>query len=294
MNVAPREDRIGLAIAILAVSFFLFASMDTIAKVLVTSGIPPLQVVFMRFLSHALVVLAFFLPQYGTTIFRSTAPKLQLLRTLGLLGSTVFNFIAVGYLPLTVTISIFFASPLLVCLMSIPMLGEKVGIRRLISVFVGFVGVLVITQAWSADFQWAMLLSLAAMVCASFYFVMTRVLAGTDNSPVSQVYASWLPMIAVAPFGFTVWIAPAFWWQWVLLVLIGVLGFVGHYILTIAYRYAQASRVAPVVYSQIIYATFFSWYIFGAAPTSTTAIGTAIIVASGIYIWLRERAVAAE
>lgn len=294
MNVAGREDRLGFAIALLCVSFFVFASMDTIAKVLATSGIPPLQVAFMRFLLNALAVLLVLFPRYGAEIFRSNAPKLQLLRAFGLMASTVFNFFAVAYLPLTVTISIFFASPLLICLLSIPILGEKVGIRRLVSVFVGFIGVLIITQAWSADFQWAMLLSLAAMTGASTYFVMTRKVAGVDSSPVSMVYASLIPTVLVAPFGLAVWVAPDFWWQWALLVSIGLLGFVGHLILTIAYRYAQASRVAPVVYTQIIYATFFSWAIFGTLPTSTTAIGTLIIVASGVYLWWRERSLVAK
>ena len=290
MIVAPREDRLGLAVAILAVTFFLFATMDTIAKVLVTSGLPGLQVSFMRFLSHVSVALLFLLPRYGPGVLQSAAPRLQVIRALGLLGSTIFNFIAVGYLPLTVTISIFFASPLLVCLLSVPMLGERVGIRRLIGIFVGFLGVLVITQPWSASFHPAMLLSLASMSCASFYFVMTRKLAGIDNNPVSQIYSSGIATLAVAPFGLAVWIAPEFWWQWVLLVLIGVLGFVGHSMLTVAYRYAEASRVAPVVYTQILYATFWSWLVFAAIPTGATVLGSAIIVASGIYIWARERA----
>ena len=137
MNIAPREDRLGLAVSILAVSFFLFATMDTIAKVLVTSGLPGIQVSFMRFFSHAVAALAFFLPRFGPSVLKSAAPRLQLIRAMALLGSTIFNFIAVGYLPLTVTISIFFASPLLMSLLAIPMLGEKVGIRRLIGIAVG-------------------------------------------------------------------------------------------------------------------------------------------------------------
>lgn len=290
MTVAPREDRLGLAVGILAVSFFLFATMDTIAKVLVTSGIPGIQVSLMRFLCHAVAALVFFVPRFGPSVLKSAAPRLQVIRALGLMGSTIFNFIAVGFLPLTVTISIFFASPLLMSLLAIPMLGEKVGIRRLTGIAVGFVGVLVITQPWSAEFHPAMFLSLAAMSCASFYFIMTRKLAGTDNNPVTQIYGSIIPALVIAPFGLAFWIGPEFWWQWLLLVLIGILGFVGHSILTVAYRYAEASRVAPVVYSQILYATFYSWLIFAAIPTASTALGTAIIAASGIYIWARERA----
>lgn len=291
MSVAPRENRLGFAVMILAVAFFMFATLDTVAKVLVESGIPGIQVSFARFVSHAAAALLLYLPTQGLSVLRSAAPKIQVLRALGLLGATVFNFLAVGYLPLTVTISISFAAPFLVCLLSIPILGEKVGIRRLISVLVGFLGVLVITEVWSADFQWAMLLSLGSMSCASFYFVMTRKLAGVDNNAVSQIYSSVLPSFAVAPFAYAIWVAPEFWWQWLLLLLTGIIGFVGHSILTVAYRYAEASRVAPVVYTQILYATFWSWLVFSAVPTSSTVLGTAIIVASGVYIWSRERAV---
>lgn len=292
MSVAPREDRLGLAVILMAASFLLFALLDTVAKVLVLAGLPVLQVVFLRFTGHAFCVLGLFGPREGAGVFRSNAPRLQLLRALGLAGATAFNFAALQYLPLTVTISIFFASPLMVCLLAIPLLGERVGPRRLAGVFAGFLGVLVITEAWSADFQWAMLLSVASMLSASLYFVLTRKLAGVDGNAVSQLYASALPAIALAPFALAGWQVPAAGWQWLLLALTGVLGFTGHVILTVAYRYAEASRVSPMVYSQIIWATLLGWTVFGQAPSGTTLIGTAIIVASGLYIWTRERAVA--
>lgn len=270
-------------------TFLLFATMDTIAKLLVTSGLPAFQVSFTRFLAHFVVVVAFYLPRQGAQIFRSSAPKVQTLRAFALLGSTIFNFAALAYLPLTVTIAIFFAAPLAVCLLSIWFLGEKVGVRRLIGVFVGFIGVLVITQAWNSNFHWAMLLSVGAMLSASTYFVLTRKIAGLDANPVSQVYASGLPTLILAPLAYFVWTTPATTAEWILLFLIGILGAIGHSMLTLAHRFAQASILAPVVYIQIIYATVISWVIFNTIPTSSTIFGTGIIVASGLYIWLRER-----
>lgn len=285
----PREDRPGLALALLLVTFGMFSGVDTIAKVLVTEGFPPLQVAFMRYAAHAVLLLAFFAPR-GPSVFVARRPGLQVLRSLALLASTVLNFAALAFLPLTVTIAIMFSSPLAVCLLSIPVLHEKVGVRRLTGVGIGFLGVLVITQPWAADFHWAIFLSLGAMLSISVYFVLTRLLAGQDDAPVTQLYSSVIPAVAMIPVGWLVWQTPTEPMHWVLLIGIGLLGGIGHGILTLAYRYAEASRLAPVVYSQIVYVTGLSWLVFAAWPTANTMLGTAIIVASGIYIWLRERA----
>ncbi|MBL4696868.1 MAG: DMT family transporter [Rhizobiaceae bacterium] len=284
------NNKLGLAVLLMLGAFFMFASMDTMAKYMVTHGLPAMQVVFTRYLAHFVIVVLFYVPSEGKGIFVSQTPKLQMLRGIALLGSTIFNFSALAYLPLTVTIAIFFTTPLVVCLMSIKILNETVGARRLTAVFVGFLGVLVITQVWSAEFHWAMLLSLAALLCASFYFVLTRKIAGNgDSNAVSQIYASGPSAIIVAPIAFYVWTSPSDPLLWVLLFLVGILGAIGHTLLTVAHRFAQASTLAPIVYVQIIYATVLSWLIFGAIPDFWTILGTAIIVGSGFYIWQRER-----
>ena len=289
MNTAsPREDRVFAAVLLMLLTFLIFSSMDTIAKILVTSNIPPLQVVFARYLSHFAIVLLVYFPRNGRRVFHSRTPKIQTLRAIALLSSTIFNFSALAYLPLTVTTAIFFASPLAVCLLSIPILNEQVGIRRISAVFVGFIGVVVITQAWNANFHWAMFMSLAAFLSASTYFVLTRKIAGIDNNPVTQIYASGFASVALAPVAFWVWTSPASPLEWVLLFVIGILGAIGHSLLTLAHRFAQASTLAPLVYVQIIYITIFSWVFFNTAPDFWTIIGTGIIVASGLYIWLRE------
>lgn len=284
----PREDRVLTAILLMLVTFLFFSSMDTIAKTLVTGGIPAMQVAFTRYLSHFAIVLLVYFPRYGRRVFHSRTPKIQALRAVALLSSTVFNFAALAYLPLTVTTAIFFASPLAVCLLSIPILHEHVGIRRLSAVFVGFIGVIVITQAWNANFHWAIFMSLAAFLSASIYFVLTRKIAGIDNNPVTQIYASGFATIVLAPVAFFVWTMPASLLEWTLLFVIGILGAVAHSLLTLAHRFAQASTLAPLVYVQIIYITIFSWVFFNTAPDFWTIIGTGIIVASGLYIWLRE------
>ena len=229
----------------------------------------------------------FFYPEKGQFI-RSNMPRIQLARGFLLLVSTVCNFTAVLYLPLTVTISIMFAAPLVVCLLSIPILGEQVGIRRIAAVLVGFAGVLIIVNPGGTEFHWAMLLSLCALSGASFYFVLSRMVAGVDQNSTSQLWTSGVATLALLPIGLAVWQWPASNLDGMLLILIGVLATIGHSFLTIAHRFAPASVLAPLVYVQIIYVSVLSWIVFNQPPSPTTLLGTAVIVASGFYIWKRE------
>lgn len=290
--VAPRENRVAAAVGLMLVTFLSFSMLDAGAKYLVTSGFPSMQVVFTRYLGHFIMIVVFYFPRHGTAIFKSNAPGIQSLRALALLAGTVTNFIALVYLPLTVTTAIIFAAPLAVCLLSYKFLGEAVGTRRLSAVFVGFLGVLVITQVWNSNFHWAMFLSIGTFLCASVYFVLTRKLAGTDNLAVSQVYASGVATVVLVPFGYMFWVMPTSALDWVMLFVIGVFGAFGHSLLTLAHRFAQASTLAPLIYVQIIYATILSWLIFNTIPDFWTLVGAGIIIASGLYIWLREKQIA--
>ncbi|MFK7856898.1 MAG: DMT family transporter [Granulosicoccus sp.] len=280
-----------LGYSMMLVAFFCFAVMDTSAKWLVAAAIPALQVAWLRYLGHFLCTLLIYLPSEGRDIVRSQRLGFQLLRAFFLLCATALNFSALQYLPLTTTIAIFFGAPLVVCLLSIPVLGEKVGIKRLLAVLVGFGGVLVIVEPWSQSFDPHIVLSLLAMLCASAYFLMSRFIAGSDSNATTQFYVSGLATVLLAPFALTYWVWPASIQDWGVIVLIGSLGMIGHSFLTNAHKYAQASVLAPAVYSQVIYIAILSWIIFGEPPNQQTLLGTLIIVASGLFIWFRERQV---
>ncbi len=290
MSIArPREDRLALAVLIMMGAFFCFTLIDSAAKWLVLAGLPALQVAFIRYAGHFVASLIFIAPREGWSAFHSNAPLIQTLRALALVVGTIFNFFALTYLPLTITTAIFFAAPLLVCLMSIPVLGETVGLRRLIAVLVGFMGVLIITQPWSVDFHPAMFFSLGALCAASTYFVLTRKVAGIDNNPTGQIYTSGIPTLGLLPFVISGWVWPEGLIGWSLTIAIGFTAALGHSMLTVAHLYGEASKLAPVVYVQILYATAISWLIFAQPPDRWTILGTIVIVASGLYIWMRER-----
>lgn len=287
--VKARENRPLAGILMMCAAVLCFTAIDTSAKWLTLAGLSALQVVFARYFGHFALSLLVFLPTEGLQALRSRRPLLQFARSVVLLLSTVFNFTALTYLPITLTTTIFFAGPIVVSLLSIPILGEKVGIRRFMAVVVGFLGVLVVIQPWGAEFHPAMLLSIAAMICASFYFVLTRFLAGTESNATSQLWSSGVATVCLVPFIFADWRMPDSAAQIIVLSTIGAFGVLGHSLATVAHRLADASVLAPVVYLQILFATIAGILLFATWPTVWTLAGALIIIGAGFYIWRRER-----
>ncbi|MEX5729534.1 drug/metabolite transporter (DMT)-like permease [Rhodovulum iodosum] len=285
----PREEKTTGGVLLMALAVTFFTCIDSSAKWLILAGLPTLQVVFMRYLVHWLLALSLYLPQDGAGALVSNSPKLQFFRSLFLLGSTVLNFSALRYLPITVTTTIMFAGPIAVTLLAIPILRERVGIRRIAAVCVGFLGVLVVMQPWGASFHPAMLLSLGAMVSASMYFVMTRMLAGVEANSTQQIWSSGVAALALLPFVLGGWLWPQTPMQWVIFFAVGAFGAAGHISATIAHRWADASLLAPMVYVQVFTAAVAGILVFDTWPTVWTLGGGAIIIASGLYIWQRER-----
>lgn len=286
--VAPREERIVLGLGSMALAVMLFTMIDTSAKWLVLAGLSAMQVAFLRYAIHFLLAIVVFVPREGLSAFRSHSPKLQILRSASLFIGTCLNFMALKYLPITVTTTIMFAGPIVVTLLAIPVLGEKVGRHRITAVCVGFLGVIVVMQPWGTGFHPAMLLNLGALVGASIYFLMTRKLAGIENNSTAQLWASGLATFCLAPFAFSQWVWPTAAADWVFFVMIGIFGGTAHILATSAHRLADASILAPVIYIQIFSAAFAGIVFFNTYPTVWTLGGGLIIISAGIYIWYRE------
>lgn len=270
-------------------AFLCFSIMDTTAKWLIGLAVPAMQIAWLRYVGHLSWALAIYLPKHGIGIVRSRKPRVQMLRATLLLVSTSLNFMALQHLPLTITIAIFFVAPLMVCLLSIPVLGEKVGIKRLSAVLVGFLGILVIVEPWSESFNPYVFLSIAAMLGASGYFVLSRIVAGVDTNATTQVYVAGMATIMLAPFALHGWVWPESAGTWIPIILIGSMGMLGHSMVTNAHRFAQASVLAPTIYSQAVFIAILSWLIFSQPPDLRTVVGTVLIVGSGLFIWWRER-----
>jgi drug/metabolite transporter (DMT)-like permease len=149
--------------------------------------------------------------------------------------------------------------------------------------------VLVIVQPGTEAFHPAVLLSLGCAVFTAIYMLLTRKLAGVDSTKTQQFYASWVATVCIAPFAFGAFLWPVTPAQWFAFILIGVVALVGHLFITTAHRFAPATVLAPFGYFQIIYMTTASWVIFNQPPSLWIYVGAPIVIASGLYIWLRER-----
>ncbi len=287
----PEERRllgIGLALA----SYLMFTGIDSSAKWLGLAGIPAIQVVFLRYVIHLGITAGINMPSMGTALFRTASLRIQVIRAAMLLGATTCNFVAVLYLPLTVTGAIAFTMPLFICALSVPMLGESVGWRRWAAIGVGFVGVLIIVRPGSEAFHPAALLCLAGALFSAFYFLLTRRMAGRDSAATQQFYVGICATVVLAPLALPGWTWPSDPATWVAFFTVGLFGFIGHQLSTVALGYAPASVLAPFSYIQILFMAASSWLIFGQPPDIWLYLGAPIVIASGLYIWLRERRLA--
>ncbi|MBD8065305.1 DMT family transporter [Devosia sp. PTR5] len=287
--VPPVERRllgIGLALA----AYFMFTGIDSSAKWLGLVGIPALQIVFLRYVIHLGLVATVHLPRHGWAMAQSQDIRLQFFRALALLGATGCNFLALQYLPLTVTGSIAFTAPLFISALSIPMLGETVGWRRWTAIGVGFIGVLVIVRPGTDAFHPAALLCLFAAFSTAFYMLLTRKVSAHDSAATSQFYVGIFATALLAPFVPFIWVWPSTVDGWITFFTVGIFGFIGHQLITMASGFAPASVLAPFAYFQIIFLAASSWLIFNQPPDLWLYVGAPIVVGSGLYIWLRERA----
>ena len=273
-------------IALMVTSMVFFTLLDATAKHLVQS-LPPLVAVFGRYLVALVISAVVVLRKGGPQLVITQHPGLQALRGLLLVGATLLNFIAIMYLQLAQTAAIFFTIPLWVCALSVPILGERVGLRRWIAVVIGFMGVLVIMRPGSDSFQWAMLLSIASSFCGAIYNIVTRKVGGRDRAETSLFYVGLVGALAAAvPLPF-VWKTPE-GLQWLMLGFMGVAGTIGHFMLIQAHRLAPASTLAPFMYTQIVWMILSGYVFFGDVPDFWTIVGAAIVVASGLFVFAGE------
>lgn len=287
--IRAREERPQFAILLMMMALICFTGIDSSAKWLVEAGMPVEQIVFVRYFGHLLMVLAIFSLDREESLWRMKAPGLTLLRGLMLLVSTGANFIALQFLPLTTTSAIYFIAPLLITALGALFLAERVGPRRWAAIVTGLCGVVIVTRPWGASFHWSMLVALALPVAQAVYSIATRHLSGIESPTTMQFWAALIPVAFIAPFAFGDWWWPASFWSWAAFLAVGIFGWAGHQIFTIALRYAKVSTLAPISYAQILFMTASSWLIFHQTPDIWTIAGGAVIVMSGLYVWLRER-----
>jgi drug/metabolite transporter (DMT)-like permease len=277
-----------MGIAWMLATMFWFVTLDATAKYLMQSY-PVTQVIWARFFFH-LIFVAILMGRQLPTQIKSQWLSHQCLRSFFMFITTVLFFVGIQVLPLATASTIMFMSPIIVTILSIPLLGEKVGIRRWAGIAIGFTGALIVVQPGSESLQWSVLVVLAAAFTNALYQVFTRKLRTQDGPMTSLFYTGIVGAVV------TTAMVP-FYWQpvaaldWLLLVFTGIAGGIGHLCLIRAFQCAPASVVAPFSYSSLLWATLFGFVLFGNLPGSWTLSGAALIICSGLYIFHREHIV---
>ena len=278
----------GVLLQLLALA--LFVAMDALLKVMVASYPVP-QLMFLRFAVHVVFVILAVQIFTGSLPWRSRAPLLQTLRSATLAAASASFIVALMHVPLADATAVMFAAPVLTVALAALWLGEKVSARRWLGVVIGLVGVMVAIRPpflTGEPLHWAMLLPLVTAVMNTFYQLLTRKLAAEDDPRTTFLHTSLAALALTALAQPFVWVPPApsdLPWMLVL----GLIGAAGHCLLVLAFARAPASVLAPMSYSQLVWAGLAGVLVFGDWPDGWTLLGAAVIAAGGVLVALPAR-----
>ena len=260
--------------------------MDGLAKYL-SADMPILQITWARYFFTVVLILPVMFFFFKKQLTWSQKPKLQILRGLILLIANICFFYAISIISLAKALTLAFIAPLIVTALSPVILEERVGIRRWIAVIIGFVGSLVVIRPGFVELNLASFAALGTGVMYGFYLIITRKLSTSDNPLLTLLLTGLTGVIIIScamPF---VWVPPTAN-QWFLMCSIGFFAIIGHLFLILSLKYADASKLAPFSYFEIITNVFIGYYFFNNFPDNWTFLGLFIIIFSGVYISRRE------
>jgi drug/metabolite transporter (DMT)-like permease len=261
-------------------------SMDASAKLL-SSEMPLLMVVWGRYLFNFIFIALFFFRGDPRDLVRTKRFNLQILRSFLGLSATFTFWGALLFLSLADCVAIVYISPLLVTALSVPLLGEKVGVHRWGAVIMGFIGVMIIIRPGLGIVHWAVILPLITALFWANYQITTRILSRTDSALTTLFYTAAGGLFFTTFAVWLVWVTPTVK-QWFILAWLGLLGSMGHYLLIKAFELAPASMLAPFSYTSILWSILLGYVLFGDFPDEWTIAGVVIIISSGLYIIQRE------
>jgi len=268
-----------------------FDCMDTMLKLLTARYAVP-QLMWARFLFGLIAAAIAIRVVTGRFPWRSHAPVLQAVRSLLLAACNLLFSTALAHLPLTDCTAIGFASPLFTVALAAVWLRERVGPRRWLGVAIGFVGVLIALRppflTGGTPMHWAALLPLGTAAMFAVYQILTRKLATIDDPRTTILHTNFAGALVASAFQPMVWVAPS-GADWAMLIALGLLGAVGHGLLVLAYARAPASLLAPMSYTQLIWAALAGVLVFADWPDGMTLVGAVVIALGGVLVALPDR-----
>ena len=261
--------------------------MDTIAKYL-SSDLSFFQITWARYFFTVFFALPLMFFFFRKNLTFSTQPKLQIVRGLTLFFANILFFYSISIISMAKALTLAFIAPLITTALSPLILNEKVGLRRWSAVLIGFLGSLIVIRPGFIEFNLASIAALGTGFFYGIYVIITRKLHTSDSPLLTLLLTGVVGAVIASFFVPFVWINPSFT-QWSLLALMGIFACLGHFFLILSLKYADASKLAPFSYFEIVTNVLLGYYFFSDFPGYWTWIGLLIIVFSGIYISLREQ-----
>lgn len=286
------QKNLALGLTLMLLAVIAFSLKDAFVKML-DGHYPAAQVVWAQFVFAGILFLAISLWREGRAVLFPRPLGQQLLRGIFVLIGMGSLYAAIAFIPLAEATAMSFIAPLVVTLIAPLVLGERIGIRRILSVAAGFAGVVVIVRPELAGEALGYLFGAISGIFLGFYFVMNRKLSGHASPLATVAYSACLGAIVVTPLVPSVWVAPRPEDSLPISAFL-VIAVIGQLCMFSAFLYGEASVVSPLHYFQIVGAILFGYLFFGELPDGLSLLGIAIIVGSGIYIALREARAAAQ
>ena len=274
------------AVILNASAWMIVPFMDALAKYL-SSSMDVLQITWARYFFTVVFALSIMLFFDRKSFVWSKKPMLQLIRGLIFVFSTYLFFFAISEISLPKALALAFVAPICVSSMSPFFLNEKVGLNRWTAVIFGFIGSLVVIRPGFLEINLASLSALGTGVLYGFYLIITRKLSSSDNPLLTLLLTGVVGAIIISTIVPFMWVKPSFD-QWFIMATIGIFACIGHLLLILSLKYADASKLAPLSYFEIVTNIIIGYYFFNDFPDNWTFIGLFIIVLSGIYISRRE------
>ena len=260
--------------------------MDGFAKYL-SSTIPVLQITWSRYFFTVVFVLPLMLFFFRRNLTWTENPKLQLIRGLLLFSANILFFYSISIISLAKALTLAFVAPLIVTALSPFLLGEKVGFRRWAAVIVGFLGSLIVIRPGFVEFNLASIAALGTGVMYGFYLIVTRKLHKYDNPLLTLLLTGVVGAVIGSMIMPSVWVHPTSN-EWLMMLAIGFFASIGHFLLILSLKYADASKLAPFGYFEIVPNIIIGYFFFSHFPNQWHFLGLFIIISSGVYIFRRE------
>ena len=267
---------------LMCVASLFFATLDTGTKYL-TQSYPVNQVVWVRYMAQAAAIFLIFQPRLGRALFRTRRYGIQLFRGLCLCCSSVLVINGLARLPLAETTAINFMAPVIVTLLSGLVLKEKARRMDWVAVACGFAGVLIIARPGGGLLTWAILFPMGAALANACYQLVTRFSSASEHPATSNLYTGLIGALLMTPWWMSAWM-PMLWTDLLLLLCLGTVAAVGHFIMTKALTYAPAATLGPYSYTQIFWATLLGALVFSRIPDFTSRLGMGVIAAGGLLL----------